>query len=113
MQRTVEQVAQDHLAAVVAGDPAAMASDYAEDAVLDRAGELHQGKRAIEAYFRSVPDRLGTAVVVFDELTVEANTATFRWHLEGGSADISGTDVCLIKHDLIVHQRVHLDAADF
>ena len=113
MVRTVEQVARDHLDAVVTGDPAAMAADYADDAVLDRAGELHQGKQAIEAYFRSVPDRLGAAVVVFDELTVEANTATFRWHLEGGSTDISGTDVCLIEHNLILHQRVHLNATDF
>ncbi len=113
MQRTVEQVARDHLAAVASGDVEAMASDYAETAVLDRAGDLHQGKRAIEAYFRSVPDRLGQAVVVFDGLDIEGETATFQWHLEGGATEVSGTDVCLIKGNAIVHQRVHLNATDF
>ena len=113
MHRSVEEIARDHMAAVLSGDPAAMAADYAPDAVLDRAGDVHRSRAAIEAYFRSVPQRLGAARVVFDELVVDGPTATFRWHLEGGDATASGTDVCTVEADGIVHQTVHLDAADF
>jgi hypothetical protein len=113
MARTVEEVARHHMEAVVGGDPADMAVDYAGGAILDRAGELHKGREAIEAYFRSVPDRLGSARVVFDELNVDGATATFRWHLEGPDAKASGTDVCTNEGAHIVHQRVHLDATDF
>jgi hypothetical protein len=99
--------------AVESGDPTAMAADYAEHAVLERPGEVFTGRAAIEAYFLSVPDRLGGAFVVFDELTVTADTATFRWHLDGANAAASGQDVCLIGDDGIVHQQVTLDDGDF
>mgnify|MGYP001824524071 CR=1 FL=1 len=90
-----------------------MAADYAEDAVLDRAGELHRGRTAIEAYFATVPARLGDAQVVFDDLTVVGDTATFAWHLEGAPGAVSGTDECVIEDGMIVSQVVHLDASDF
>ncbi len=112
MPRTVDAVARDHLDAVRGGDPAAMAADYAADAELHRVGTVRRGRAVIEAYFRTLPERLGDAVVVFDELTVEDETATFRWHLEGGT-EASGTDVLTIRDGLIVHQVVHLDATDF
>ncbi|MEM7287619.1 MAG: nuclear transport factor 2 family protein [Actinomycetota bacterium] len=116
MERTAEQVAADHLDAVVRGDPTAMAADYAVDAVLERPGERFEGHAAIEAYFRTVPDRLGGARVVFDGLVVDGDVAAFRWHLEGlpeGVAPVAGVDTCVIEDGLIVHQRVRLDAADF
>lgn len=112
MNKTVDEVARSHLDAVRGGEPAAMAVDYALDAELLRAGEIHKGQSAIEIYFRTVPSRLGDAVVVFDELTIDGETATFRWHLEGG-AEASGTDVLTIRDGLIVRQVVHLDKADF
>ena len=89
-----------------------MAADYALDAELLRGGEVHRGRPAIEAYFRTVPDRLGDAVVVFDELAVDGETATFRWHLDG-PADVSGTDRLTIREGLIVRQVVQLDTLDF
>jgi ketosteroid isomerase-like protein len=112
MTRTVEAVARDHLDAVREGDPTAMAADYAADAELHRGGEIRHGRGMIEAYFRTLPERLGDAVVVFDELTVEDDTATFRWHIEGGT-EASGTDVMTIHDGLIVRQVVHLDSTDF
>lgn len=90
-----------------------MAADYADSATLHRAGEIHQGRTAIEAYFTTVPDRLGDATVVFDDLSVSGNVATFRWHLEGAATPVSGTDTCTIEHGLIVKQVVALDQADF
>lgn len=112
MTSTTVEVARRHLDAVLHGDPTAMAADYAEDAELLRAGESHRGRPAIEAYFRTVPDRLGDAAVVFDELAVDGQTATFRWHLEG-SAHASGTDRLTIRDGLIVQQVVELDTPDF
>ncbi len=116
MPRSTEQVARDHLDAVGSGDPVAMAADYAPDAVLERAGDRHVGRAAIAAYFRSVPARLGAAVVVFDRLDVDGDRATFRWHLEGlpsGADPVTGTDTCVVADGAIVHQCVELDAADF
>jgi ketosteroid isomerase-like protein len=111
--RTPEQVARDHLAAVESGDPAAMAVDYAEDAVLERPDATFAGKVAIEQYFTTVPERLGEASVVFDELVVNGPRAVFRWHLEPTATPVSGRDECRIEHGYIVHQRVTLDRDDF
>jgi hypothetical protein len=108
----VDDVARRHLNAVRGGEPEAMAADYAPAAELLRGGEIYRGRSAIEAYFRTVPNRLADAVVAFDELTIDGETATFRWHLEG-SAEASGTDVLTIREGLIVRQVVHLDTADF
>lgn len=101
------------MAAVESGDPVAMAADYAPDAILVRGDDHFKGETAIAAYFGGVPDRLGDAIVVFDSLEVEGETATFRWHLEGMDADASGTDVCRIVDGMIVHQVVHLTTNDF
>lgn len=109
--RDVERVARDHLAAVESGEPALMAADYAPQATLRRGGETYEGRRAIAAYFRTVPARLGDARVVFDRLDVDGDTATFWWHLEG--ADASGRDVVVIRDGAIVSQVVHLDDTDF
>ncbi len=109
----VASVARRHLGAVEAGDPEAMAADYAADAVIERAGETHRGQAAIAAYFATVPARLGQGRVVFDDLSIDGSTATFRWHLAGTPVAASGTDVCTIIDGLIVHQVVHLDSTDF
>jgi ketosteroid isomerase-like protein len=106
-------VALDHMEAVRSGDPVAMAADYAPEAVLERAGAVFEGHAAIEAYFETLPSRLGPAKVVFDELSVVGETATFRWHLEGCKIPASGTDVCTIERGSIVHQVVHLETHDF
>ena len=90
-----------------------MASDYADDAVLERAGETYSGRDAIEAYFVTVPSRLGPGRVVFDSLDIDGDIATFSWHLEGLDDQISGTDRCRIVNGQIVHQRVTLDKTDF
>lgn len=113
MTRDAEQVARDHMSAVMSGDPLAMAADYAVDAVLERAGSVYEGREEIEAYFASVPSRLGAAKVVFDSLKIVGGTATFRWHLEGSEMPASGTDTCEVSNGLITTQTVRLDASDF
>lgn len=90
-----------------------MAADYASDAVLERQGETYRGHAAIAEYFASVPERLGAARVVFDSVDIDNEMVTFSWHIAGGPAPTSGTDVCRIVGGAIVHQVVHLDASDF
>ena len=111
--RDPQRVADDHLEAVRSGNPVAMAADYATHATLERGDEVYTGRSAIEAYFRTVPDRLGDARVVFDDVSVDDDVVTFRWHLDGGGASVSGTDVCTVAEGLITHQTVHLDGTDF
>jgi len=111
--RKADRVALDHMEAVRSGDPVAMAADYAPKAVLERGGDVFEGHAAIEAYFETLRSRLDSATVVFDELSVVGETATFRWHLEGSNIPASGTDVCRIEQGNIVHQVVHIAMHDF
>ena len=113
MTRTTRQVAMDHLEAVENGDPSAMADDYAENAILHRAGEVYAGRAAIEAYFGTVPARLGGGRVVFDDFKIDGSLATFHWRLEGAPSAASGHDVCTIADGKIVSQVVHLNDSDF
>lgn len=113
MARSAQDVATSHLAAVLAGDPLAMAADYGADAVLERLGETFIGHAAIAAYFATVPDRLAGARVVFDSVEVVGDRVTFSWHLVGAEQAASGTDVCQVSDGMITHQVVTLDADDF
>lgn len=108
-------VVERHLAAVAAGDPVAMAADYAPDAVLERPGARFERRGAIAAYFATVPGRLGGGVVV---AAPPAQTATgsvvVRWRLDGGPGHgVTGTDEYRVGAQGIVHQRVQLDRSDF
>lgn len=113
MTRDPLTVAHNHLNAVRSGKPAAMAADYDKNATLHRAGRVYHGRTAIQRYFTTVPKRLAGATVIFDELHVSGNIATFHWHLEGAATKVSGTDTCTIEGGLIVKQVVALDNADF
>jgi predicted SnoaL-like aldol condensation-catalyzing enzyme len=113
MDRSPQDVADSHLAAVIAGDPVAMAADYAKDAILERGADVYRGHAAIAAYFASVPERLGAAAVVFDTVEVDQDMVSFGWHLDGGDVAASGTDVCRVVEGAIVHQVVRLNNSDF
>ena len=103
----------DHLAAVHTGDPEAMASDYAADAVLVR-DVLYQGRDAIAGYFATVPDRLGKGRVDFAEPRLEDGLVAVTWKLVGGPGDgASGTDRFEVANGLIIRQTVTLDGGDF
>ena len=108
-------VVRAHMIAVESGDPAAMAADYAIDAVIERPGMTITGKAAIQEYFGGVPQRLGGGIVVFDSVTEDGpDAATFRWRIQGGPGDgSSGADTVRIADGLIVHQIVRLDSTDF
>ncbi len=113
--RSTRQVVEDHLAAVLTGDPAAMAADYAADAVLVRHAASYAGAAVIAEYFTSVPGRLGGGEVCFGERTTESGgRVSVRWRIAGGPADgTSGRDTFTVAGGLIIHQTVALDDADF
>jgi SnoaL-like domain len=106
-------VVQDHLDAVRTLDARAMSADYADDAVLERPDRIWRGRREIEAYFRTVQDRLAGGRVEF--LGIDPQPLEVRWRIVGGPGDgIRGRDSYQIVAGRIAAQRVRLDDhADF
>ena len=113
--RSPRQVVEDHLTAVLGGDPAAMAADYAPSAVLVRHDATYDGAAVIAEYFTSVPPRLAGGEVVFGERNHHRDgSVSVRWRIEGGPGDgTSGCDTFTVAGGFIVHQTVALDDADF
>jgi len=111
--RTTSEVAENHISAVLGGDPKQMADDYAEHAILERGGDTYRGKAKIQEYFRTVPERLGDAQIFFDKLIIEGEKATFFWRMVGDTLIASGQDVLTIQNGEITYQVVHLDSQDF
>ena len=111
--RTPEQVAQDHITAVIDGDPKQMAADYSKHAVLERGEERYAGIREIQTYFETVPDRLGNSQIHFDKLVIDGTQVTFFWRIVGEDIEASGTDLLTIENGEITHQSVRLNSSDF
>ena len=72
-------VVKNHLDAVLSGDPAAMAVDYAESAVLIRGTDIYSGITEIENYFKGLPERMRCSKIEFFEPQVSGKIVTFRW----------------------------------
>ena len=111
--RTTSEVAENHISAVLDGDPKQMAYDYAEHAILERGGVTYSGKDKIQEYFLTVPKRLGSAQIFFDKLIIEGDKATFFWRMVDDTLIASGQDILTIQNGEITHQVVHLDSEDF
>ncbi|MCE2531503.1 MAG: nuclear transport factor 2 family protein [Acidimicrobiia bacterium] len=113
--RSARQVVEDHLDSIGTGDPAAMAADYAADAVLVRGEASYVGAAVIGEYFESVPRRLAGGEVSFGERTDHGDgRISVRWRIGGGPADgTSGCDTFTVTSGAISHQSVALDHADF
>lgn len=104
-----------HLGAVRGGDPVAMAADYAADAVLVRGPDRYEGRAAIAAYLRTVPDRLGDGELRFDEpLTGTDGRVSVRWVLQRpGQPPVGGQDEFEVSGGRIDRQTVTLRDDDF
>ncbi len=111
--RTPEQVAQNHITAVLTGDTKQMAADYSKDAILERGGDIYTGIKEIQAYFQTVPSRLSNAQIYFDKLLIDGTQATFFWRIVGENIEASGTDLLTIQNGEITHQSVKLNSSDF
>ncbi|MDG2300450.1 MAG: nuclear transport factor 2 family protein [Acidimicrobiales bacterium] len=113
VHRTTSEVAENHISAVLRGDPKQMAYDYAAHAVLERGGTIYKGITEIQEYFNTVPERLGSAEIFFDKLIIENEKATFFWRMVGDTLIAAGKDILTIENGKITHQVVHLDSQDF
>jgi hypothetical protein len=114
--RPAIDVVARHLAGVRGGSPAAMAADYALDAVLERGADRYDGWAAIADYFDGAVIRLTGRSVTFDEVTTTGGgTVATRWTVDGGPAGQrrSGRDTFVVEAGRIVHQTVELDGDDF
>jgi hypothetical protein len=110
---TPQKVAEQHITAVLRGDPVLMAADYASDAVLIRGDDIYYGKNEILDYFKSVPERLGNDKLEFLSFNVAGDKATFAWQIVGDTIKASGQDVLIISNGLIIEQKVFLSDSDF
>ena len=106
-------VVKNHLDAVLSGDPAAMALDYAESAVLIRGTDIYSGITEIENYFKSLPERMRCSEIVFFEPQVSGKIATFQWKIQKIDAHFEGLDTVVISNGKIVKHLVHLLSEDF
>jgi len=110
---TPQEVAEQHITAVLGGDPVLMAADYAHHAVLIRGGEIYNGKAEILEYFKSVPERLGNDKLKFLRFNVAGDEVTFAWQIVGDTIKASGQDILVISNGLIIKQEVFLSDSDF
>lgn len=114
-QRPPVEVVRRHLDGVASGVTAAMAADYALDAVLTRPDGSRHGWRAIADYFDTVEERLGGGIVHFDAVDARGDDgARVSWHIErDGTTIASGFDTYTVANGRIRHQVVELTASDF
>lgn len=106
---TPEQIIQRHVDAGNRSDPAAMAADYAEDAVMVQPGQSVQGRAAIQAAFTRLfgpgaPKLTITPVKVWSE----GDVGYISWTANGGA--IKGTDDFLVRGGKILVQAVFIGA---
>ena len=113
--RPPADVVSRHLHAVGRRDTAAMAADYALDAVLERAGDVHRGWAEIADYFDTVPQRLGDSrLTLGTPVVVGAVEVTVGWVIElPGGSSVSGSDHYVVELGRISRQRVTLLGDDF
>ncbi|MEC7116194.1 MAG: nuclear transport factor 2 family protein [Actinomycetota bacterium] len=106
-------VVKNHLDAVLSGDPAAMAVDYAESAVLIRGTDIYSGITEIENYFKSLPERMHCSKIEFFEPQVSGKIVTFQWKIQKIDMHFEGLDTLVISNGKIVKHLVELLSEDF
>jgi hypothetical protein len=114
--RSAVEVVQRHLDAVGARDVAAMAGDYALDAVLVRGESHYRGWYAIADYFDDALIRLGGRSVEFGRVRpVDDGTVETDWSISAGldGEPATGRDTFTVVGGRIAHQIVRLDGRDF
>lgn len=113
-RRDPAEVVQRHLDAAMSLDRIAMAADYALDAVLERGAGRYVGYTAIAHYFDTVPARLGTSVLTFEDVEISRRSVMVAWRIHDAGVTIaSGHDDYVVEHGRITHQVVTLDGSDF
>ena len=108
---TPEQIIQRHVAAANRGDAAAMAADYAEDAVMLEPGRALHGRAAIQAGFESVfgPNARIKFTVTPTHIWSDGEVGFIAWTANDGR--FKGADSYLVRHGKIQVQAVYIGAA--
>jgi uncharacterized protein (TIGR02246 family) len=107
---TPEQIIQRHIEAGNRGDPAAMAADYADNAMVLQAGTSVQGRAAIQAMFARLFGSGAQQKVTITPVKVwsEGDVGYVSWTANGGA--IKGTDDFLVRGGKILVQAVYIGA---
>ena len=113
--KSVEEVILQHLSSLATGDPVAITSDYAIDAVMSRPDAKYGGWCEIADYFESVQECLKGRQIIFGDLEImDDNSAKVAWEIMGADELLaSGQDVFVVTGGKITHQRTSLESDDF
>ncbi len=105
---TPEQIIHRHVEAANRGDAAAMAADYAEDAVMLEPGRAVHGRAAIQKAFDEVfgPNARVKFTVTPTRIWSDGDTGFITWQANDGK--FSGGDTYLVRHGKILAQAVFI-----
>jgi ketosteroid isomerase-like protein len=107
---TPEQIIQRHVDAGNRADAAAMAADYAEDAVMLQPGQAVEGRAAIQAAFARIfsPTAAQKLTITPTRIWSQGDVGFVTWEANGGA--IKGTDSFLVRGGKILVQAVFIGA---
>lgn len=105
MTRTPQEVFDQHVKAVVAGDLDAIVADYGEDSVVISAGGSARGKDAIRKAFAALLDDLPSADWQLKTQIFEGDFLFLEWRAEAADhrAD-DGVDTFVFRDGMILAQ---------
>jgi ketosteroid isomerase-like protein len=107
---TPEEIVHRHVEAGNKGDSAAMAADYAEDAVVLQPGQAVEGKAAIGATFaRLFGPGAPKLTITPTKIWSQGDVGFVTWEANGGA--IKGTDSFLVRGGKILVQAVFIGGA--
>ncbi len=105
---TAQQVIQERIAALVAGDMNRVMCTYAVDAVVIMPGTVIRGRPAIERGFIGFFQLFGGSVPIFDSMDFANGVALVTFHISGPVFSIpDGADTYVIKNGRIQEHTVH------
>jgi uncharacterized protein (TIGR02246 family) len=108
---TPEQIIQRHVDAGNKSDPAAMAADYADNAVVLQPGQAVEGRTAIQAMFARLfsPSAAQKVTITPTRIWSQGDVGFVTWEANGGA--IKGTDSFLVRDGKILVQAVFIGGA--
>ena len=108
---TPEQIIRRHVEAADRGDAAAMAADYAEDAVMLSPGRVVRGRAAIQAGFEGIfgPKAPIKFTVTALHIWSDGDVGFISWTANDGR--FKGSDSYLVRHGKILAQAVYIGAS--
>jgi ketosteroid isomerase-like protein len=108
MARTPQEIFQDHVAAIGAGDVDAIVADYAEDAVLITPEGVSRGRDEIRQVFTSLLGEVPDAAWEIPTQVFEGDVLLIEWTAVAEKARAEGVDTFVFGDDAIRVQTVRL-----